>query len=163
MLSRLGRSLLTASLSAAAMTGTLPSRGADDWPCYRHDDRLTGRSALSCSLTGAPVVVAEYYLGAAPGTRVVTPEIARRPRANTADLDGDGETEVLSVVENRVAIKSQQGAELFTYDLPEDQRITQIRLARVDPGTRGLQAVLYGINVAKARPRFQGGAAGSGR
>jgi hypothetical protein len=90
-------------------------------------------------MASPPAIRGQYYLGAAAGPRVTKPEDLPRRNPNTADLDGDGQDETLTMAGHQVRVASSKGKTLFTYDLPKDQQITQIRIAKMDPGKKGLQ------------------------
>lgn len=71
-----------------------------DWPTFRHDPQLTGRSPLQGRFTQAPVVSWRIDLGAS--TKPVE-------QLRAVDLDGDGLDEILTIRDDSLACMDRRG------------------------------------------------------
>lgn len=89
------------------------SAAGGDWPCFRHDPQLTGRSPLIGHFSEAPREVWRVDLDA-PDEPV--------EKLRSADLDGDGVPEMLAVRRNSIAALGRDGKTLWeAVDLPRVQ------------------------------------------
>ncbi|HOE96607.1 MAG TPA: hypothetical protein PK847_08475 [Candidatus Sumerlaeota bacterium] len=121
--------LLTATLPAAAPAEA--SNGDDHpnlWPRYRHDGQMSGRSPLRGGFDAAPGILWSADLGAA----TVADEAVRLD-----DVNGDGKTEIIRALSDRIICQSLDGDILWTADDLPGLQISQIRDWAGD-GTRGI-------------------------
>ena len=112
-----------------------------DWPAYGRDGGLTGFSPLVGSLAKPPQRLWTVDLGG----RMTSGETVR-----LADVDGDGQDELLRVLPDRILCQSVQGKRLWETTVLPRPRVTQIRDFAGD-GTRGL---LVDVNTGVEHRRY---------
>ena len=99
-----------------------------DWPAYRRDGGLTGRSPLVGGLSEAPRLLWSVDLGGA---------VTNTEDARLADLNGDGRDELLRILPDKIICQALRGEQLWETPELANPRVTHIRDFAGD-GAKGL-------------------------
>lgn len=83
-----------------------------DWPTYLHDTYRTGRQPVPGALVSVPRIIASYSLG------VISVQPLRY-----VDLDGDGVTEALFLLDGRFSAQNWQGQSLWSSESFDEPRL----------------------------------------
>ncbi|MFQ6096315.1 MAG: FG-GAP repeat domain-containing protein, partial [Armatimonadota bacterium] len=111
--------------------------GANDWPVFRHDPQLTGRSRLTGDIT-RPEIVGEHFVGAYDGWFIATPAANQRVVVAAEPREGDVE-----------AVRRRFGLGPPLYDLRGDGNLVALaqstgrQVGKILPGAAGLQAIEF--------------------
>ena len=111
--------------------------GCDEWPLFRHDPQLTGRSSLVGKITD-PAVVGEYFVGAWEGWLVASPA----PGARTSVQADLRQTDLQ-------ALQRQFGLGAPLHDLRGDGQLVPVaqgtghRIGKIMPDAAGPQRVEF--------------------
>lgn len=124
--------------AAMLLLGATVGAAGSDWPMYRHDTALSGVS-MGKGMIVRPAVKWSYYLGC-PWTPLAAD---RQDTPWTADLDGNGEPETLSVAGKTIRVLDRAGQPLWEHALAGEAHLERVRIAGMLPDRKGTQVVVF--------------------